>query len=314
MKIADITIGERHRKELGDLAALAASIEEFGLLQPIGVTAEAKLVFGLRRLVACRDHLGRAEIETREINIASITAGGLAENDIRKDFTVSERVAIMKTIAEEIGNRAGRPSGKIPQISAEFPEGSETREIAAKRAGFGNRTTAVEARYVVNHGTPELIAAMDSGKASINGAYQTAHLLADEQRKKVDEASTKKKRLRGVRDTTFAKPKSKAAPSKSSEPKPAGPQIAIIEVAKQIRPLIKRLKIQGKTHGSTFSQAEILAIAWALEVLLAEWSGTRKMTPTQSAYLSAHNRLVEEGDGHEPSLCKNEQRDQDHHS
>ena len=37
LPISQIKIGKRHRKALGDLAALAASIES-GLLQPIGVT------------------------------------------------------------------------------------------------------------------------------------------------------------------------------------------------------------------------------------------------------------------------------------
>jgi len=47
-----ITVGERHRHDLGDIDALAASIQEFGLLQPITVTPDLVLVCGFRRLVA----------------------------------------------------------------------------------------------------------------------------------------------------------------------------------------------------------------------------------------------------------------------
>jgi ParB family chromosome partitioning protein len=47
---------------MGDLSALAASIAEVGLLQPIGVSADGELVFGERRLRACRDLLGWTEI------------------------------------------------------------------------------------------------------------------------------------------------------------------------------------------------------------------------------------------------------------
>ena len=49
IKIADIKIGKRHRRDMGDLTSLADSIRRLGLLQPIGVTDSAKLVFGERR-------------------------------------------------------------------------------------------------------------------------------------------------------------------------------------------------------------------------------------------------------------------------
>ena len=55
--ITDIQIGDRYRKELGDIEGLAASIKEQGLLQPVGVTANNDLVFGERRIRAFQ-HLG----------------------------------------------------------------------------------------------------------------------------------------------------------------------------------------------------------------------------------------------------------------
>jgi hypothetical protein len=41
IKIADITVGQRHRRDMGDLVSLADSIRREGLLQPIGVTDRA---------------------------------------------------------------------------------------------------------------------------------------------------------------------------------------------------------------------------------------------------------------------------------
>ena len=38
IKIADIRVGSRHRRDMGDLTTLAESIRREGLLQPIGVT------------------------------------------------------------------------------------------------------------------------------------------------------------------------------------------------------------------------------------------------------------------------------------
>src|SRR6516225_7565316 len=43
-----IRVGERHRKDMGDLDALASSVAQEGLLQPIGVTEDNTLVFGER--------------------------------------------------------------------------------------------------------------------------------------------------------------------------------------------------------------------------------------------------------------------------
>jgi hypothetical protein len=59
IKIADIRVGQRHRRDMGDLAGLAESIHQEGLLQPIGVTDRLELVFGERRILAVRDVLKR---------------------------------------------------------------------------------------------------------------------------------------------------------------------------------------------------------------------------------------------------------------
>ncbi|MBF0401658.1 MAG: ParB N-terminal domain-containing protein [Magnetococcales bacterium] len=52
--ISKITVGKRHRQDLGDLASLANSIHSLSLLQPIGIDGQMSLVFGHRRLEACR--------------------------------------------------------------------------------------------------------------------------------------------------------------------------------------------------------------------------------------------------------------------
>jgi hypothetical protein len=52
--IASIKIGKRHRRDLGDVAALAASIEDIGLINPITVDENGLLLAGGRRLAACK--------------------------------------------------------------------------------------------------------------------------------------------------------------------------------------------------------------------------------------------------------------------
>jgi ParB family chromosome partitioning protein len=52
--ITDITIGERVRRDMGDIADLAESIRKIGLLNAVVVTSDGTLVAGARRLAACR--------------------------------------------------------------------------------------------------------------------------------------------------------------------------------------------------------------------------------------------------------------------
>jgi ParB/Sulfiredoxin domain len=67
MPIDQIRIGERHRRDLGDIAGLAESIEDVGLLHPITVDQHGHLLAGARRLAAYK-WLGWTEIP---VNIVS---------------------------------------------------------------------------------------------------------------------------------------------------------------------------------------------------------------------------------------------------
>ena len=78
--LADIVIGERHRRDMGDLQSLADSMREVGLLQPIGITEDRQLVFGERRVKAAR-MLGWTAILARVVDISSMVAGEHAERD-----------------------------------------------------------------------------------------------------------------------------------------------------------------------------------------------------------------------------------------
>jgi ParB family chromosome partitioning protein len=71
IKITDIVVGSRHRKDMGDLTTLADSIRQEGLLQPIGVTDRLELVFGERRIRAVRDILKQRTILARIVNVSS---------------------------------------------------------------------------------------------------------------------------------------------------------------------------------------------------------------------------------------------------
>ncbi|MCP4543151.1 MAG: ParB N-terminal domain-containing protein, partial [Chloroflexi bacterium] len=172
---------------MGDLVKLACSIGTCGLLQPVGITKDNELVFGHRRLLACKDILGWQEIDVRVVDVQSITQGENDENEIRKDFTPSERVAIAETIKAEIGNRQGcrtdlQPVDNGPQV----PHGAKTRDVVAKKAGFGSGKEYDRARKVVDTAEPEVVEAMDKGDMSISRAARVADLPPEQQREVVD--------------------------------------------------------------------------------------------------------------------------------
>jgi ParB family chromosome partitioning protein len=69
------------------------------------------------------------------VDVSSILAGEYAENEVRKDFTPSERVAIARAIERQIGNRRGQRTDRQPvQTIAQVEPGRKTRDDAAERA------------------------------------------------------------------------------------------------------------------------------------------------------------------------------------
>jgi ParB family transcriptional regulator, chromosome partitioning protein len=64
MKITDIRIGTRFRKELRNIDSLAASIAAIGLITPISIDENGVLLAGARRLAACK-LLGLEKVEVR---------------------------------------------------------------------------------------------------------------------------------------------------------------------------------------------------------------------------------------------------------
>src|SRR5271163_2769512 len=106
MDIDQIKIGFRYRKDLGDLPTLAASIKDVGLLHPIVVTPEGRLIAGQRRLEACR-LLGWTEIPVTVVDLLQAARGEAHENLVRKDLLPSEIVALKRAI-EPFERRAAR--------------------------------------------------------------------------------------------------------------------------------------------------------------------------------------------------------------
>ncbi len=182
--VGKIAIGKRHRKDMGDLQELAQSIEAEGLLHPIGITPKNELIFGERRLRAVAEILGQDSIEAKVVKVSSIAAGEYAENEVRKDFTASERVAIGQTLEGELDNRQGqRTDLELPGRCPEVQPGQETREVLAQKVGFGNAREHERAKAVVAKGSKPLIEAMDRGDLPVSTAAKLADLPKADQAK-----------------------------------------------------------------------------------------------------------------------------------
>ena len=82
LPIADITVGHRHRRHLGDIAALAKSIETVGLMHPIVVDEECNLIVGRRAL---GEHSAKPDIFYDIVRRASYPGYGEAFQRVKRD-------------------------------------------------------------------------------------------------------------------------------------------------------------------------------------------------------------------------------------
>ena len=185
-KISKIKVGSRHRRDMGDLDGLAASITELGLLQPIVIKPNDELVAGERRLEACK-LAGLIEVPVHVIDIDAIVRGELAENVYRKDFTPSEMVAIAATVETRERELARqRMSDGAKGVETFHTLTGKTRDKIAAPLGVSGRTLE-KARAVVQAAEREpdrfghLVEEMDrTGK--VNAAHRVLRRVEDEKR------------------------------------------------------------------------------------------------------------------------------------
>ncbi|GAA1873935.1 ParB N-terminal domain-containing protein [Myceligenerans crystallogenes] len=127
--IDGITVGVRHRKELGDLQTLAASIEKLGLLQPITITPNRVLVCGWRRLEAVR-LLGWTQVRTWIRSGLSDNALQLLaqhdENVLRAAYSKTEQARLYQEFKDVL-----REDARRRQEASRFGARSASREAAA---------------------------------------------------------------------------------------------------------------------------------------------------------------------------------------
>jgi hypothetical protein len=189
--VADIKVEGRHRKEMGDIQALADSIARDGLAQPPGVRPDGSLIYGQRRLAAVKllgwDHVDCMVWDVDHLAQLRLERG---ENDCREDLRPTEKHALAQSIKDATPERRGNPKlkpGNRPQLGGgSKPEkGQETRDFAAQQAGLGSAREMGRIGAVVEKGTPELREALDDGHVKPSAAARIADLSEGKQRKAV---------------------------------------------------------------------------------------------------------------------------------
>ena len=185
--ISSIRVAERIRKENGSLDELAQDIQKHGLLNPITVMEQADggyvLIAGLRRMKAV-EQLNAVEIRATVMSpmeADEMLMLEIAENEQRKEFTVSEKLAFaekLRAVEQEkarvrmsVHARDGHSDG---QGMANWPQAEEagaTRDIVARKSGFTSTTQMRRAKEVAEK-RPDLMDKVDKGEQSISGAYR----------------------------------------------------------------------------------------------------------------------------------------------
>lgn len=173
---------------------LKADIAENGVLEPI-VFFEGQILDGRNRYMAARD-LG---IEYPRVEYRGNDPLGyvVSLNLRRRHLTESQRAMVAKRL-ETSGHGGDRRAPQDANLHLD-------RERAAETLNVSTRSVANAAK-VIDHGTRELVAAVDAGTVSVSAAAEVAKLPVDEQQTIVEAGPAAVKEVAKVVRETGADP------------------------------------------------------------------------------------------------------------
>lgn len=194
MRLDEIRVGDRFRKDLGDLEPLKQSILDHGLLHPVVVDESGGLIAGQRRLEAYR-LLGRDDIPVTRLLLKDLRAGERDENLVRLDLLPTEAVAVVDYFRAKVEAEAkaaqkagGRQRGRGQVASGKLPQATEakTRDILGAKVGMSGRTLEkVEAVVAAAQANPELVPLVEEMDRTrrVDGPYRKLRRMQDEKRR-----------------------------------------------------------------------------------------------------------------------------------
>jgi ParB-like chromosome segregation protein Spo0J len=175
VKISDIKVGDRFRKAPGNIDDLVESIRKNSLLCPVTVTKDYLLIDGLRRIEACKK-LDILVIPVHIVDLPIKENGEIDANQVRKDFSIEEKVAIKRYRESIEPNLQGRRNDI--ELPGKFPRSDNKQrrdERIAESTGVSYKTLQKMEEIVdAAHKNPQkfgpLLRKIDSGQTSVSKA------------------------------------------------------------------------------------------------------------------------------------------------
>jgi N6-adenosine-specific RNA methylase IME4 len=139
--VSTIRVGRRHRKNHGDIGALARSIAEIGLLHPPVIRPDGLLIAGERRLRAIK-LLGWKRTPVNVVDLDRIIRGEVAENTYRQNFLPSEMVSIARSLELLLRSEAKARQGRRTDLveNCHNVDLGKTRDRLGNLVGVSGRT------------------------------------------------------------------------------------------------------------------------------------------------------------------------------
>jgi len=209
--IDKIIVGDRIRKDFGDIQELAEDIKENTLLNALVVTPSGNgdgtylLIAGERRLRACR-LLGYKAVPVNTVGVDDAEQAlmmEISENECRKEFTKTERLEYARRLAQL--EKAKSEQGKRTDLAQDFVQGERNRAANAVAQALGtNRETLRQEQFIADNADmldPSDFADWDEGKLSTNKAYQRIKAALEQAECERDDARETVSMVKRVGDT-----------------------------------------------------------------------------------------------------------------
>lgn len=220
--IDKIIIGKRARDQAYGLDPLERSISDNGVLHPIGIDQNYNLIFGFRRIHACKN-LGMTQIPARifTINVDDLYKRRLMEweeNIARLNLSAREQTLISMYVEEALKGRHGsnqyqakgdpdklseaqaiidaanQNSQKEDTPNLGAPLRGESADIAAQAVGWSGEKQR-QAKAIFTSDNEEVKQAVDNNEISVHAGYKILENMKEQNSTDRSQADTIDKRL-----------------------------------------------------------------------------------------------------------------------
>lgn len=199
--INKVSVGDRIRKDMGNLDELAEDIKKNGLINPPVVTPEYELIAGERRLQAMKK-LGYKQVEVRVMKVEDAEHKlnlEINENENRKDFNKSERIEYARQLERIERVKAKERMGQGVENFPQHEEG-KTRDLVAEKMGIGSGKQYEKEKYIADNADPETLEQWNKEEISTHKAYTKVKELEKQLKEQIEINESLSDELMDLRD------------------------------------------------------------------------------------------------------------------